>query len=71
MSVLNSKMDDILACKGLDQTGSREELCDTLNVFEQLVEYFQNVAAKLREFSERYAHLRRRAIERTRRGNYD
>lgn len=45
MNALNNKIDDIIACQDVSDS---EEVYDTVGVLEQLLEYYQNVAAKMR-----------------------
>lgn len=40
-------------------------------MLEQLIEYYQNVAAKLREFTIRYNAIKKKAIEKSKKGSYD
>jgi len=47
MTILNSKVDDIIACQNDDDLLSADDQ-DTINVIEQLLEYYQNVSCKVR-----------------------
>lgn len=40
-------------------------------MFEQLVQYYQNVSCSFKEFSQKYNDIKRNAIEKDRRGSYD
>lgn len=40
-------------------------------MIDQLVEYYQNVAAELKEVSAKYNKLKRQAIDKKHRGSYD
>ena len=62
---LDNKMDELLAC----HAEPSEETLDTAHVIEQLVEYYHNVAITLREFSTKYATVKRRVVEKNRLGS--
>jgi hypothetical protein len=47
MTILNSKVDDIIACYNEDDILSDGSV-DTISVIEQLLEYYQNVSCKVR-----------------------
>lgn len=68
MNILHSKIDDVIACQQSDDT---LDVHDTVSVLEQLIEYYQNVAAKLRNYALHYASIKKMAIEKTRRGSYE
>lgn len=60
MTDLDNKMDELLACEG-----DAEEQIDTGDVILQLVEYYQNVAVALKEFSEKHHKLKHRLVQRS------
>lgn len=67
MIVLNNKVDEIISCQQANDSLSEEDT-NVVNVLEQLLEYYENVSAKVYEFSERYEGLKRQQLEQYRKG---
>jgi hypothetical protein len=67
MTTLDNKMDELLACEGVNM----EEVVDTGAIIEQLVEYYNNVAVTLKEFQDKYNRIQRKALQKNRVGNSD
>jgi uncharacterized protein YktA (UPF0223 family) len=56
VTFLDNKMDELLAC----ESGPNEEVMETAEVIQQLVEYYENVAITVKEFAEKYNKFKRR-----------
>lgn len=67
ISYLDNKMDELLACEGEVQ----QEVADTGDIIERLVEYYENVVISLREFAEKYQRQKKEVLSRRRMGNID
>lgn len=65
MTLLDNRMDQILACQG----EMADENVDTGDVIMQLVEYYQNVAIAIKEYTIKYNELKRKALQRSRQAN--
>jgi hypothetical protein len=65
MTLLDNKMDELLALEGPPS----QDTVDTGSVIEELMDYYQNVAVTLRDFSERYGQVRNKVLARTRGNN--
>jgi len=61
ISLLENRVDEILAC----ETDDSDETIDTGDVILQLIEYYQNVAVLLKDYSLKYNELKRKAIQRS------
>lgn len=61
ISMLENRVDEILAC----ETDESEETIDTGDVILQLIEYYQNVAVLLKDYSLKYNELKRKAMQRS------
>ena len=59
--MLENRVDEILAC----ETDESEETIDTGDVILQLIEYYQNVAVLLKDYSLKYNALKRKAMQRS------
>lgn len=62
--VLDNKMDELLACESKPSS-------ETINIsetIEQLIEYYENVALSLKNFSEKFSKIKRQELTK-RRGN--
>ena len=66
LEVINQRVDDMIACDERDS----EEIDNTISVFEELIEYYQNVSCSFREFTNKYNALIKRAINQQNRGTY-
>lgn len=64
---MDQRVDEMIAC---ENPPSEEEVESTITVFEQLIQYYQNVSCSFNRFSYRYNELKKKAIERERRGSY-
>jgi hypothetical protein len=67
ISYLDNKMDELLACEG----EVAQEVTDTGDIIERLVEYYENVVISLREFAEKYQRQKKEVLSRRRMGNID
>lgn len=67
LEILNQRVDDMIAC----ESQTEEDVENTITVFEQLIQYYQNVSCSFKDFSHRYNNLKRTAIERERIGSYE
>lgn len=68
MVELNNKVDEIISCQQQnDSEGLSEQEANTLVVLEQLLHYYENVSAKVLEFSQKYDLIKRAQIENSKR----
>lgn len=63
MIELNNKLDEIISCQqNLEGESLSERDSATLLVLEQLLNYYENVSAKVLEFTNRYNAIKREQI---------
>jgi hypothetical protein len=68
MIELNNKVDEIISChQQSDSDELSEQDANTLMVMEELLAYYENVSAKVLEFSQKYKTIKRVQIEKSRR----
>ena len=68
MIQLNNKVDEIISCQQQsDSDELSEQDANTLMVLEQLLGYYENVSAKVLEFTNRYSTIKQVQIEKSRR----
>ena len=67
MTVLDNKMDELLAC----ESGSSEETLETAEVIRQLVEYYENVAIAVKQFTKKFNGFKRKIAMKSNQANPD
>ena len=65
---LNQQIDDLAACEG---DAGDLDIDNTISVYEQLVQYYENISCSFRDFQRAYDSVKREAIDRSRKGNYE
>ena len=65
---LNQQVDDLAACE--NESGDAE-LDNTISVYEQLVQYYENVSCSFHDFQRVYGSVKKDAIDRSRKGSYE
>jgi hypothetical protein len=65
IAYLDNKMDELLACEG----EVPQDVTDTGEIIERLVEYYENVVISLREFTEKYQRQKKEALAKRKMGN--